>query len=92
MDTDINNYPSIMGLFENYYCCYIEKMKKSIFEYENISKVFGNKDNIESSTNRIIDEVLNEISEVAIYSLIDFFQFKKKEMRVYHMKNLIVFL
>lgn len=78
MDTDINNYPSIMGLFENYYCCYIEKMKKSIFEYENISKVFGNKDNIESSTNRIIDEVLNEISEVAIYSLIDFFQFKKK--------------
>lgn len=44
METDKNNDSSITGIFENYFCYYIEKMKKSILEYENILKIFGNKD------------------------------------------------
>lgn len=74
---DSNKLPSIQGKFDNYYQQYISKILNDLkkvgpqnFFIENIR---------ESCHYEIVDKIIEQISNVAIYSLIDFYNHQKKK-------------
>ncbi|CAM3027252.1 DUF4135 domain-containing protein [Lactococcus hircilactis] len=74
----MENYDAISGVFDNYYLPQIEKIEKQLSmsyqRYFGNSKFYCN----DQCKKTIISEILKYASEVCAYSLIDFYNFKKK--------------
>ncbi|MEX2804386.1 DUF4135 domain-containing protein [Streptococcus sp. H31] len=70
-------FSSIEGLFENYYQPYIEFLNIKLSAYEYADLLFSNQENKEFCLHQLIDGVLLQLSDVAMYSLLDFYYDKK---------------
>lgn len=72
-----NLYKSIEGEFENYYYQYEELLYNSFMKLD-IEKCFQNSEDKDSCLQQLIEGILYQLSNVCSYSILDFFNYKKK--------------
>lgn len=77
MNTDFKTFESIEGKFDTYYNQYITSLKNKLNTLE-VEELFHNQIEKNLCFHQLINGLLNELSEVTLYSLIDFYYYMRE--------------